>query len=196
MSADPSNDEPPKQPSELELIKNKLNEFIEKFNSESARADSLQKELIQLRSDLPGMADQQAVKRLQAIGIPIDDSGNLIQQQQTTQENKPQQQVSTGSNDGLPLQNLNLNQIEALAKTAGSLVQTLTPILQAYGIVPQQEGSAGVGDLLLSNKKRFDRWVDFLVTKTLNKAITLTMDKAEATVIEATEVATAGHEAV
>lgn len=203
MSADPSNDEPPKEPSEIELIKNKLNEFIEKFNNaetrskaETDRADNLQKELIQLRSDLPGMADQQAIKRMQAIGIPVDDSGNITQQSTQLTENKPQQQVSVGTNDGLPLQNLNLNQIDALVKTASGAVQALQPILQAYGIIPQPQDSSSMGELLLSNKKRFDKWVDLLVTKTLNRAVSLTMNKAEMTMMDATEIATESHEAV
>lgn len=173
-----------------EHVKRVINEQSAKIEKVGQYYETTVKEVISLKTDMKDMRT--------GLGPLFELAETIKQAQQQQQPQQPQQpqpntQQTQGSPDGLPLPNIDLNSIQALATAAGNILQTLSPFLQQAGIIPSGN-TEGITSLLLDNNKRFNKWVDLLVNKTLNKAIGLTLSATEQQIIESTEMAQPTHE--
>ena len=174
------------------LTKEEIPDHVKKvIDQQSGVIESTMKEVISLKTDMKDM--RTGLGPLFELAESIKQAQQQQQQQQQPQQAQPNTQQTQGSDNGLPLPNLDLNTIQNLATAAGNILQTLSPILQQAGILPSSN-TEGITSLLLDNNKRFNKWVDLLVNKTLNKAIGLTLSATEQQIIESTETAQSTHE--
>lgn len=170
------------------LTKDEIPDHVKKIiDQQSGVIESTMKEVISLKTDMKDMRT--------GLG-PLFELAETIkqaQQQEQPQQPQPNTQQNQGPPNASPLPNLDLNSIQALATAAGNILQTLSPILQQVGIIPSSN-TEGITSLLLDNNKRFNKWVDLMVNKTLNKAIGLTLSVTEQQILESTETAQSTHE--
>lgn len=183
MSND-SNPEPEKVAEPKVLKDEEIPEHVKRIiDQQSNVLESNQREIISVKTDMQDL--RTGLGPLLELAEQIK---KAQQQEQTQQPTAQTAQQNQGSANGLPLQNFDLNTIQALASAAGNILQTLSPLLQQYGLIPSGN-TEGLTSLLLDNNKRFNKWVDLLVNKTLNKAIGLTLSTTEQQIIESTESA-------
>ena len=149
-------------------IKEVINKQSSALNEQASKIESLEKtmhsELSDMRLSLEHSAEIGANKA-------IEKSLGIIQQQQAqTQPNQPQAGTPGQTHTANPMNLLSDLQPETINRAADVILTKL---------LGPDEDSGGLGGIMLSNKKRFDKWVDILVTRVLNKAISISLAEHE-----------------
>lgn len=184
---------------EEDPVKQKINEQSEKINQQSKVIDSLTKENIhlatevkQLRVDISDIARKEAAKMLQALGIPVDDNGNVVQQAQPQPQQEQPQQERTQEYIPPNVQNITSLLSKDVIIALKDIAIAGKEVVQALGLMP--EPSDEITALHLMNKKRFDEWNAKLVNKVLGEAIAYTSDRFHIKIEPESTIREAVHE--